>query len=78
MQNIAAISELLKPCDPQFMRSYPVSTRMNHVANDDEECSSEIQAAGFRSGIAGHKTYLSMLVLDLEHLHPHAMRNFWG
>ena len=39
MQNVAAISELLKPCDARLMRCYPVSTRINHVANDDEECS---------------------------------------
>lgn len=39
MQNVAAISELLKPYDARLMRSYPVSTRINHVANDDEECS---------------------------------------
>ena len=43
MQNVAAISELLKPCDPQFMRCYPVSTRINHVANDDEECSRPVE-----------------------------------
>jgi putative SOS response-associated peptidase YedK len=43
MQDVAAISELLKPYDARFMRCYPVSTRINHVANDDEECSSEIQ-----------------------------------
>jgi len=39
MQNVAAISELLKPFDPSLMRCYPVSTRINHVANDGEECS---------------------------------------
>jgi len=39
MQNVEAISELLKPYDPKSMQSYPVSTRINHVANDDEECS---------------------------------------
>jgi len=33
------VSELLKPYDAALMRSYPVSTRVNHVANDDEECS---------------------------------------
>ena len=38
MENVAAISELLKPCDARLMRSYPISTRINHVANDDEEC----------------------------------------
>lgn len=39
MQNLAAISEMLKPYDARLMRCYPVSTRINHVANDDEECS---------------------------------------
>ena len=37
MQNVAAASELLKPCDARMMRCYPVSTRINRVANDDEE-----------------------------------------
>lgn len=39
MQDIAAISELLEPYGARFMRCYPVSTRINHVANDDAECS---------------------------------------
>jgi putative SOS response-associated peptidase YedK len=39
MQNVTAISELLKPFDARLMRCYPISTRINHVANDDEECS---------------------------------------
>ncbi len=39
MTNVAAASELLKPFDARLMRCYPVSTRINHVANDDEECS---------------------------------------
>jgi hypothetical protein len=39
MQNVAAISELLKPYDARLMRSYPVSTRINSVVNDDAECS---------------------------------------
>jgi putative SOS response-associated peptidase YedK len=39
MQNVAAESELLKPYDARLMRCYPVSTRINHVANDDQECS---------------------------------------
>lgn len=45
MQNVAAISELLKPCDARLMRCYPVSTRVNHVGNDDEECSAPVEAA---------------------------------
>jgi len=45
MQNVAAISDLLKPFDPLVMRFYPVSTRINHVANDDEECSLPVELA---------------------------------
>ena len=45
MQNVAAISELLKPYDTHLMRCYPVSTRINHVANDDEECSHRAEIA---------------------------------
>ena len=45
MQNVAAISALLKPCDSGLMRCYPVSSRINHVANDDEECSKAVELA---------------------------------
>jgi putative SOS response-associated peptidase YedK len=45
MQNVAAISELLKPYDARLMRCYPVSTRINHVANDDAECSRPVEIA---------------------------------
>jgi putative SOS response-associated peptidase YedK len=38
MQNVALVSELLMPYDARQMRYYPVSSRVNHVANDDEEC----------------------------------------
>jgi virginiamycin B lyase len=31
MQNVAAISELLKPYDARLMRSYPISSGINHV-----------------------------------------------
>jgi hypothetical protein len=34
---VAAVSEVLKPYDARLMRSYPVSTRINHAANDDPE-----------------------------------------
>jgi hypothetical protein len=39
MKNVSAVSELLKPYDARLMRCYPVSTRINQVANDDAECS---------------------------------------
>jgi len=43
MQNVAAISELLKPYDASRMQLYPVSSRVNHVTNDDEECSRRVE-----------------------------------
>jgi hypothetical protein len=33
------VSELLKPFDPRLMLCYPISTRVNSMANDCEECS---------------------------------------
>jgi len=44
MQNVAEASELLKPCDARLMRCYPVSTRINQVANDDEECPRPVES----------------------------------
>jgi putative SOS response-associated peptidase YedK len=43
--NVAAASELLKPYDARLMRCYPVSTRINSVVNDDEECSVPVELA---------------------------------
>jgi hypothetical protein len=48
MTNVGAASERWKP-DARPMRDYPVSTRINHLANDGEECSrlaelAEVQA----------------------------------
>ena len=45
MQNMAEVTNLLKPSDARLMRSYPVSTRINHVANDDVECSAPVKIA---------------------------------
>jgi putative SOS response-associated peptidase YedK len=45
MQDVAAISELLKPYDAHSMRCYLVSSRVNHVGNDDEECSRPVEVA---------------------------------
>jgi putative SOS response-associated peptidase YedK len=45
MQNVAAISELMKPYDARLMRCYPVSSHVNHVANDDEACSAPVHLA---------------------------------
>ncbi len=43
MRELAAASDLLKPYDARLMRYYPVSARINHVANDDEECSRPVE-----------------------------------
>jgi len=43
MQNVAAASDLVKPYGARLMRSYPISSRINHVANDDEECSRPVE-----------------------------------
>jgi putative SOS response-associated peptidase YedK len=45
MKDVGAASDLLKPYDARQMRCYPISTRINHVANDDEECSSPVELA---------------------------------
>ena len=45
MSNVSEISLLLKPYDARLMRCYPVSSRINHVANDDEECSRPVELA---------------------------------
>jgi putative SOS response-associated peptidase YedK len=51
MRDVSAASELLKPFDARLMRSYPVSTRINHVANDDEECSRPVEVAELQDGL---------------------------
>jgi putative SOS response-associated peptidase YedK len=43
MTNVAAASEMLKPYDARLMRCYPVSSRINHVANDDAACSAPVE-----------------------------------
>jgi putative SOS response-associated peptidase YedK len=45
MSDVRAISEMLRPFDARLMRCYPVSTRINSVANDDEECSAHVEVA---------------------------------
>ena len=53
MQNVAAMSELLKPYDARLMRCYPVSTRINHVANDDAECSRPVEIVEAQNRLFG-------------------------
>jgi putative SOS response-associated peptidase YedK len=42
---VGAATDLLKPCDARLMLCYPVSSRVNHVANDDEGCSAPVDVA---------------------------------
>ena len=43
MTKVEDLRHLLKPYEASFMRSYPVSSRVNQVANDDEACSTPIE-----------------------------------
>jgi hypothetical protein len=45
MRDAGEASEMLRPCDARMMRRYPVSTRINRVANDDAECSAPVELA---------------------------------
>jgi putative SOS response-associated peptidase YedK len=42
MHDLRVVSDMLKPYDARMMRSYPVSSRVNSVANDDAECSTPV------------------------------------
>jgi putative SOS response-associated peptidase YedK len=53
LQNVAAVSELLKPYDARLMRCFPVSNRINHVGNDDEECSRPVEIANSQNLLFG-------------------------
>jgi putative SOS response-associated peptidase YedK len=45
MNDAGEACELLKPFDARLMSCYPVSTRINQVSNDDEECSAPVELA---------------------------------
>jgi len=51
MTNVGGVGELLKPFDARQMRSYPVSTRINQVGNDDEECSRPSEIVEVQPGL---------------------------
>jgi putative SOS response-associated peptidase YedK len=50
MGDANSVSELLKPSDA-LMRRFPISTRINHVANDDEGCSVPVELPQVQSGL---------------------------
>ena len=43
MREVRKASDLLEPYDVRRMRCYQVSTRINHVGNDDEECCAPVE-----------------------------------
>lgn len=51
MQDAAALSEFLTPYDARLMRCYPVSSRVNHAGNDDEECSQPVEVSEAQSNL---------------------------
>jgi putative SOS response-associated peptidase YedK len=42
-KNTDDLKGLLRPYEPSLMRRYPVSTRVNLVKNDDQECAAELK-----------------------------------
>ena|ERR1039458_2762331 len=51
MTDAQVVSDLLKPYDARLMRCYPVSTRINQVANEDEDCSAPVELAEPQKGL---------------------------
>jgi putative SOS response-associated peptidase YedK len=45
MRDVSAASELLRPRDARLTRCYPISTRINSAANDEEACSAPVELA---------------------------------
>jgi len=51
MNHVSEVSEMLKPYDARMMRSYPVSSRVNHVANDDEASAVPVELPQVQSSL---------------------------
>jgi putative SOS response-associated peptidase YedK len=45
VRDVCVVSEVLKPYDARLMRCFPISTRINSVANDDADCSAPVKLA---------------------------------
>jgi putative SOS response-associated peptidase YedK len=44
-KDVPEVGAMLKPYDAALMRSYPISTRVNSVDNDDAQCSERLEEA---------------------------------
>lgn len=51
MKDTEGISQLLKPFDAIAMSSHAVSSRVNHVVNDDEACASPVELSQAQPGL---------------------------
>jgi putative SOS response-associated peptidase YedK len=51
LHDVRVVSEMLKPYNAQVMRCYPVSSRVNRVANDDEGCSTPVELTEPQGGL---------------------------
>ena len=49
MKDVVVISQFLRPFEARVMRCYAVSDRVNHTANDDQECSRPVELAGVQN-----------------------------
>jgi len=58
MRDVAAASELLMPSDARLMRCFPVSTRINHLANGDEGCSAPVELAQIQNRFFSRRSTL--------------------
>jgi putative SOS response-associated peptidase YedK len=61
MKDAETAAEMLKPYDANAMRSYPISSRINHVANDDEECAAQVEGTKHYSATSTSPLWNPML-----------------
>jgi hypothetical protein len=81
MKDVNAASDLLKPYDARLMRRYPISTRINHVANDDEGCSAQLAQSQNRLFSSSGRKNVEGSTLISSLLHPRRgirSGNFYG
>jgi len=51
MHKVSELSKLLVSFNTKLMRRYPVSTGVNSVANDDQECCVHVELAEIQRGL---------------------------
>ena len=51
LTDAGVLSAVAKPFEAERMRCFPVSTRINHAANDDAECAAPVEIVHAQSGL---------------------------